>query len=241
MGLSSCTINSHVMLKTPKDYVFDTPPEKPQTEYVISKNDFIVLRLYSNDGFQIIDLTSKGNTNSNSFNPSNTIKYRVEEDSTCKLPIIGSIVLAGKTIREAEAYLEERYGEFYVDPYAQLQITNKRVLVFPGTGNSAQVIYFKNNNTTLLEAIALAGGISRDGKAKDIKIVRKTPEKQEIYHIDLSTIDGLKYANMVLQGNDIIYVQPVPNIAREVLSDITPILSLLSSTLLVWLTFSRIK
>lgn len=242
LSLGSCTINSHVMLKTPKDFVFDTPPQKPKTEYTIAPNDLIILRLYSNDGFQIIDITSKGNTNNGGgFNPNNTIKYRIEEDSTCKLPILGRVKIAGKTILEAEDFLQEKYGEYYVDPFAQIQITNKRVLVFPGTGNDARVVYLQNNNTTLLEAIALAGGVSPKAKAKDIKIIRRTPAKDEIYHIDLSTIDGLKYGNMVMQGNDIIYVQPIPNIAGEALSDLAPVLSILSSTVILWLYINRIK
>ena len=38
--------------------------------------------------------------------------------------------------------------------------------------------------------------------------------KRLVYQFDLSDIDGLKYADMVMQGDDVVYVQPNPDIAR---------------------------
>ncbi len=37
-----------------------------------------------------------------------------------------------------------------------------------------------------------------------------------------------------MQGDDVVYVQPNPEIAREVLADLTPLVTLLSSILLVF-------
>ena len=81
------------------------------------------------------------------------------------------------------------------------------------------------------------GGISNNGRAKRIKLIRKTQEKQEVYLIDLSTIDGLKDASLTLQSNDIIYVEPIRNYAREILSDVTPVLGLISTATSLWATY----
>lgn len=240
--LSSCTINSHVMLKTPKDYVFDTPPEKPVNQYILSPNDIIQFRLFSNNGFQIVDVSSTGNTGASSnFIQRSLFNYLIQEDSTARLPIVGNIKLAGNTVREAELFLQDTYSKFYVDPYVQVQITNKRIIIFPGTGSNAQVIGLANNNTTLIEALALAGGIAKESKASKIKIIRKVEDKYEIYLVDLSTINGLQQGKMIVQGNDVIYVQPNANLAREALSDISPIVSLLSSSLFVWATLRTLS
>ena len=244
MFWSSCTINSHVMLKTPKDYVFDTPPDKPMDEYIISVNDILQFRLFANDGFQLIDIAS-GQTGSNSqsavFNQRNTINYVVQTDSLARLPILGTVNIVGKTISEGEAFLQTEYAKFYVDPFVLLTITNKRVIVFPGTGSSASVVSLSNNNTNLIEVLALVGGIAGNSKASRIKIVRQTKVKKDVYLVDLSTIEGIKAGSMIVQANDIIYVEPNPNLAREALADITPVLSLLSTALLVWATFSNLK
>jgi hypothetical protein len=50
---------------------------------------------------------------------------------------------------------------------------------------------------------------------------------------DLSDIEGLKHADMVIQGDDIVYVHPNPEIAREVLYDINPLIALLTTVVLV--------
>jgi len=244
MFWSSCTINSHVMLKTPKDYVFDTPPEKPIDEYIISVNDILQFRLFANGGFQLIDIAG-GQTGSISqsavFSQRNTINYVVQTDSLARLPILGIVNIVGKTISEGEAFLQKEYAKFYVDPFVILTITNKRVIVFPGTGSSAQVVSLSNNNTTLIEVLALVGGISPNSKASRIKIVRQTKVKKDVYLVDLSTIEGIQAGSMIVQANDIIYVEPNPNLAREALGDITPIVSLLSSALFIWATLTTIK
>ena len=243
MFWSSCTINSHVMLKTPKDYVFDTPPDKPIDEYIISVNDILQFRLFANDGFQLIDIAAGqgGVATQQALAARNNINYVVQADSLARLPILGNINIVGKTIVEAEAFLQAEYAKFYVEPFVILTITNKRVIVFPGTGSSAQVVSLSNNNTTLIEVLALVGGIATNSKASRIKIVRQTKVKKDVYLVDLSTIEGIQAGSMIVQANDIIYVEPNPNLAREALADITPVVSLLSSHLLVWATFANLK
>ena len=243
MFWSSCTINSHVMLKTPKDYVFDTPPDKPIDEYIISVNDILQFRLFANDGFQLIDIASgqAGVGSQAALAARANINYVVQADSLARLPILGNINIVGKTIVEAEAFLQGEYAKFYVEPFVLLNITNKRVIVFPGTGSSASVVGLSNNNTNLIEVLALVGGIAGNSKASRIKIVRQTKVKKDVYLVDLSTIEGIKAGSMIVQANDIIYVEPNPNLAREALADITPVLSLLSTGLLVWATFSNLK
>jgi len=91
-----------------------------------------------------------------------------------------------------------------------------------------------NNNTTLIEALALAGGISDNGKAKKIKIIRNVGNKDVVYLIDLSTIEGIKNAHMVLQSNDIVYVEPRRRYSSKFVQEMAPIISLISSALIVY-------
>ena len=62
----------------------------------------------------------------------------------------------------------------------------KRVIVFPGNGSDAKVIPLTNNNTTLTEAIAMAGGITDRGRANHIKVMRRVGSERKVYKIDLS-------------------------------------------------------
>ena len=63
--------------------------------------------------------------------------------------------------------------------------------------------------------------------------MRKENGVRQIYTIDLSTIEGLKYADIIVQANDYIYVEPSPDIARELMKDISPIFAILSTSLLL--------
>ncbi len=228
ISFSSCTINSHIMLKTEKDYVFNELTNTNNPEYKISINDIINFRLFTNDGFEVIDMTS-GKNNTGLNNQNNMIQYNIRKDSLVELPIIGEVNLVEKSIKEAEVLLEELYAKYYVDPYINLRVNSRRVIVFPGTGSSAQVVPLQYNNTTLIEALALVGGITGDSKAQRIKLIRNIKGNQEVYLIDLSTIKGLRDGSTILQSNDIIYVEPNPRYAREILQDVTPILSLITA------------
>ena len=89
--LSSCTVNSHVMLKTKNDYVFDTINYDINPEYKIAANDIVDFRLYTNDGFEVIDMVSQNNSNRAILNQDNIIQYNIRKDSIVVLPIIGEV------------------------------------------------------------------------------------------------------------------------------------------------------
>jgi polysaccharide export outer membrane protein len=237
---SGCNLlNQSIMLRTDKSYVFDSIPDTLDAQYKISPNDLLDFRLFSKDGFKLIDITSMAQQGNFNFNR-NIVQYLVEFDGMVKLPILGRIKLAGKALREAELYLQERYRDYYNDPFVLLNVTNRRVIVFPGDDGAATVINLINNNTTLMEAMAMAGGLSANGKAQKVKLIRNFPgqDSSTVYQIDLSTIEGLKYANMVVQANDIIYVEPRLRVASDFIREISPIISLITSTI-VLVTFYR--
>jgi polysaccharide export outer membrane protein len=130
---------------------------------------------------------------------------------------------------EAENFLEKEYSKNYIDPFIIVRVLNRRAIVSTGAGGKSQVVMLTNTNTRLIEALALAGGIVDRGKAKEIKVIRTVGDSLEIYRFDLSKIDGIEGADMIIQANDIIYVEPSPQIASEILTDLVPILTLFTS------------
>ncbi|NQY67895.1 MAG: polysaccharide biosynthesis/export family protein [Flavobacteriales bacterium] len=233
--LSSCYFNPSMMLKTKRDYQFSSFPKESNQEYVISPNDRLTFRLLYNDGFKLIDLSS-GGQGGNVLRQNQSSTYLVEFDGKTKLPLLRRTQIAGKTIRQAELMLEELYSAYYVKPFVILKVTNRRVMIFPGSSGSAKTISLQNESTTLLEALALAGGIPSTGRSKKIKVIRKSASSKtgnEVLLIDLSNIDGLKQGELILQGGDMIYIDPIPNIAEQALRNLNPFVSLLSTILLI--------
>ena len=233
--LNSCRIFSpSQMLRTGSDFKYsDFPADQTIQEYKISANDELSFQLATNDGEKIVDpVLSIGTSRGAAGNT-----YLVEFDGMVKFPVLGRIKLSGLTLREAEKLLEESYSKYYNDPFVQLKVTNNRVIIFPGgEGGTSTVLTLSNTNTTLMEALALAGGIS-DGKAQRVKLIRGDLKNPQVYLIDLSTLEGVKKANLVLQANDIIYVEPRNKIPEKFLAVITPYISLLSLFFLLTQTF----
>ncbi|MBK9148470.1 MAG: polysaccharide biosynthesis/export family protein [Flavobacteriales bacterium] len=233
---TGCTINRDIMFKTPLDHQYEAFRDTGDASRRVrlQPNDVVQFRLFANDGFKMIDLVSEGGTREAAFLNRISFNYVLESDGQCKLPLLGRVQLSGYTLREAEAYMEERYAVYYQRPYVQLLVVNRRVVVFPGGGGDARVIPLENNNTTLMEALAMAGGLAKRGDARRVKLFRlKEDGGRAVHEFDLSDIDGLRYADIVLQGDDIVYVQPNPELVREALQDLTPIITLLTSIVLV--------
>jgi polysaccharide export outer membrane protein len=230
--LASCNINRDIMFKTPTDHVFDQVADSTPASFRIQANDIVTFRLFANDGFRMIDLVDE---QAGQRTVQRTLfSYIVDNEGYAKLPLLNKVKLGGFTIREAELELEKRYIEFYNRPFVQLTVGNRRVVVFPGGGGDARVVALENNNTTLLETLAEAGGVSKRGDARKVKLFRKRPEGGRlVYEFDLSDISGLKNADMVMQADDVIYVQPNPEIAKELLTAINPFIALLTTTVLV--------
>ncbi len=246
--LPSCGINSNLMFKIPKGqdsksdtlkkqgdkyyklYDKDSIPLLPREDYKLSKDDKFTFTLSTNDGKRILEGLSGIGSDMSVASSAMQLEYVIRSDGYVALPVVGEVRLVGMTVKQSEDTLMKLFSAHYLDPYVQLRVTNQRVIVFPGEGGEAKVIIIKNNNTTLMEVIAEAGGIRDRGKANSIKLMRSVNGKREIYPIDLSTIEGLAYADMVVQANDYVYVEPNAKLGREALAQTAPFLVLITST-----------
>lgn len=242
--LTACsTMNSNEMFQIAKksDFIYDSISNATLDEHKISLGDRFTFSLSTNNGEKII-VGASGIANSSKLNESNTSTqlqdYLVQQDGTVELPLVGTIKAAGMSTRVLEDQLEGFLSKDYLLPFVQIRLTNQRLTIFPGK-NSAQVINLQNTNTSLIEVIAMANGIREDGRANSIKLIRKKDNKRMIYKIDLSTIEGLKYGEMLVQSNDCIYIDSNPRITREILKEIAPWLSIFSSSLAIYAIFTK--
>lgn len=209
--------------------------ETIERNYVIQRNDFIEVRLYSNKGENLIDMNVPkpgavaGTAQLQQAQP--PPRFMVEEDGSVRLPQVGTIRLAGYQLRQADSLLEAAYNNFYVDPFVNVRFANKRVVVLGATVN--QVVPLVSENMNLFEVLALCGGMGTNGKAQNIRLVRGDLRDPEVHLIDLSTIEGMTKANLIVQPNDIIYIEPIRRPLREAFADVSPILSLVGTVISV--------
>ncbi len=230
---SGCKVFMPQQMLRQGDYPLSVFPDSlRKQEYRIAANDVLEIRILTNNGEKMVDPVSGDKLGSQ-------LNYQVEYDGQIKLPIINRTMIGGKTISEAEKMLEERFSVYFNNPFVQIKVTNNRVTIFPGgEGSDPMVVVLDNTNTTLFEALAKIGGI-RDGKAHKIKLIRGDLRNPQVYLIDLSTVRGMTQADLVLQANDIIYVQPRAKVPQKLLEALAPFTSLLTSLLMIYQVFVR--
>lgn len=243
VALASCkSYKSHLMFQFDETYSFDEIDYIAGSEirnYVLQPNDFIRLEVFTKDGERIIDpdfvlnRDIMGTTNNNNVGKPDPL-YLIIPDSTAKLPMVGNVKLGGLTVNEANIVLEERFEEFYKDSYVLLEYTNKRVVVLGGVGG--KVIPLQNENMSVTEILALAGGLEKNMRAENIRLIRR----KQVFLIDLSSIDGYQKTNMMVESGDIIYVEPIPRVITQSAAEISLIVGTITALATLVLLFRSI-
>ncbi|RZJ93228.1 MAG: hypothetical protein EOO60_05265, partial [Hymenobacter sp.] len=156
------------------------------------------------------------------------LELLVQANGMVAVPIIGQTRLTGLTLHQADSTLQVLFTPYYRDTFIQTRVTNNRVIILGSPGGV--VIPLANDNMNLLEVLALAGGVDGGGgggggvyryggKTSNIRIIRGDLKNPQIEQIDLSTIAGMRRANLQMEPNDIIYIEPVRRPFLEGLTD----------------------
>ncbi len=223
------------MFKAPLGYKYDKLDTTGEQTYKITHGDILHINLYSNGGYQILDVLTTGTGTGLT-----QINYIVKDNGYVKLPMIDSVDIQGKSVDEAEKMLQDMYSYYFVKPFVQLSVTNMRVIVFTGP-DKGEVVTLQNNSSTLAEVLAQSGGISSDSRAYDIKVIRPGVGGEiKIEKVDLSKIESVKKAQMRIFPNDIIYVTPGAQL-NTVIGQVTPLLGLILSALTLIAIFNNGK
>ena len=204
--------------------------DEVEGNYILRPNDRLRLDVFTNKGERLIDpnfelalLNGVGLGAQQVQQQRELFEYIIQGDSIVTFPLVGDMNLVGMSLYKAELKVAKEFEDFYEDSFVKLRIINRRVFVLGAPGG--QVIPLENENTELVEVIALAQGIDRIAKANNIRLIRG----KDVFLIDLSTITGLRNSNMVVFPGDIIYVEPWRRPWQDSLRDASPIISIVSS------------
>lgn len=240
---TSCSYKQNQILLEQKSFIPDTNLSKSPTNisnYRIRPQDVLQIINVQNSK-NLVDLTAGAPGAGTSSTSQQGESYQVEEDGTIALTGIGRVPVAGMTRVEARNYIENLYRKTLKDPLFELKITNLKVLLF-GEVKANGPISLTHDNTTLMEVLSQAGGVSEKADGKNIKIIRngKYP-KTEI--IDLTDIKTLTDPRIVMQNNDIVVIPQNKRAVRaERLQDFSTITSpvlLVFNTVLIVLSLTR--
>ncbi len=242
LSVNSCrTLRPSDMFYTEKNFpISDFEPSK--NEYIIKPYDKIALRVVSNTGESFFGSGSNENTSSNYQRNQDGFEFPVEFDGKVKIPILGRIEIAGKTVREAEMLLEQEYENYFIKPFVLIKVTNRKVMIFMDGGTKASIVQMPSENLSLIEAIAQVGGITDISKSYRIKLIRgDLTQNPEIFFWNVSNLADLKNSNIFLEANDIIYIDSKPQYFLRVLKEVSPYLTLVTTLVTIYGVFFKLS
>lgn len=230
--LASCGARKErTLFNAPSDIVTDTIKHVyvvndqgiSDAYYKIKVNDQLAIRNVQNFEFGATGAGSNisaanvttSSTNTQSGSIQNVLSYAVEADSMVNLPAIGKVKVVGLTRREAAIKIQDLYkSKLLKDPIIELSVVNLKVTLlgeFSRQGN----FLLERDNTTLIDILGEAGGITKTADPKSLKIIRGDRSHPEIIYVNLNDINSLASKKLILQNHDIIVLQPTKSAATS--------------------------
>ncbi len=123
------------------------------------------------------------------------------------LPLVGYVQVAGLSESEASELLTKVYGEYLRFPFIKLDILNQRVYVI-GEVQKPGIVPVGSEVLNFFEALAQVGDFTEYANRTDIKIVSYIDGKPHIRSVDMTKMESIQMANLILKPNDIVYIPP---------------------------------
>ncbi len=165
------------------------PESKPKSgEYIIGEEDVLHISVWQNP-----DLDQDA---------------IVRPDGRISFPLIGDIQATGLTIPELDQQISEKLKDYIKYPEVSISITKiggKKVIVLGEVIDPG--VYSVTGAKTIMEAIGLASGFTRDAVPSSTVLIRGGFSQPQAQRINLSkAIAGDVSQNVTLQAEDIVFV-----------------------------------
>jgi protein involved in polysaccharide export with SLBB domain len=172
-----------------------TRSSKSGTDYVLQPQDVLRVHVFQHD-----DLNKQAEAVS------------ISGDYTIYLPLIQTLNVRGKTVRQVEEMIRKAYsGDYLVNPQVSVIVAKyaERTANVIGAVNTPGSVKFpQERGLTIVEAISLAGGHSRLANLKNVKLTHKNADGETVteeVNVDAMMKGGGREAT-ILQKDDVIFV-----------------------------------
>ncbi len=153
---------------------------------------------------------------------------KVSSSGQVALPLVGNVVAGGRTVAELEEEIAAKLGASYIqNPEVTVFVresTSQRVTV-DGAVEKPGVVPL-TGPTTLLQTIAMSGGLQRGAAPRDIVVFRTVDNQRMAAKFDLKAIRKGTAADPLLYGGDVVVVES--SLVRTALGDVKSALPVFS-------------
>ena len=218
-----------------KDATFEQIDEyanKPK-DYKLQVEDILYVKITStnkeiNEYFNLNNKNTSNNTTNSNFYLDG---FTVNDSGYVEIPVLGPIKVLGLNMNEVSKLFDERTDEHLNNAIVNVKLVSF-YLTFLGEVNSQGRITVYKDEVNILDAVALAGGISDYGDKRNVLVVRKTHNGTKTFHVDLTDRQLLLSDKFYLLPNDMVIVEPLRNKTfRMSIVDYTIILTTVTSTI----------
>lgn len=223
-------------------------------EQIISKpyrlqiNDIVSITIKAIDPklVEIFNVNANSGSNASSEQALYFNGYTVDDHGNIRIPILGEINVLGKNTEEIrkdiESKLLDQYFKEEAGIFVNVKLSGFRYTINGEVGSTGTKVIFQEK-LNILEAIANSGDILITGDRQDVIVMRKFPQGNETFHIDLTSGDAVNSNVYNLQPNDYIYVKPLKQktwgTGKTGVESISTIITLLSLATTTYLLLNR--
>lgn len=141
--------------------------------------------------------------------PDMTKQLVVRPDGKISYPLIGEIPAAGRTVKQVQEEISKKLEKFVTDASVTVILLKTQYYKLYVTGKvNKPGEYLVGRPTTVLQALAMAGGLTPFASPTSIKVVRKAGGQDQVYPFDYKDVSkGLLLSqNIILQPGDVVVV-----------------------------------
>ncbi|MDW7691024.1 polysaccharide biosynthesis/export family protein [Flammeovirgaceae bacterium SG7u.111] len=234
--LASCV--SHKDIVSLQDQKIYEHTQKGLPNYHVKANDILHVKVNSSEETTVAlfndasgGLSGGGMINNESYLYLNG--YLVDSEGKIKLPVVGEMDVAGKTVEQIREQVDEALTPYLKQKSVTVKLANFRIAVM-GEVNMPGSFYIYDNKISLLQALSMAGDFTYYSNRTKVKLVRDIGGKTKTTVIDFTKPDLLASEYYFLQPNDVVYVEPLKQKAFNVnVATISLFVSALSVAVLV--------
>lgn len=217
--------------------------ENRRFEYRIQVNDVLSIRVMGLDDathrfFNVENQNSFTGVSDASFYVNG---YSVDKNGFIQLPTAGKIKVQGLTVGECQELVQKKINEYFTNATVILKMINWRISVL-GDVSRPGAYFVYNNQITILDALAMAGGPNEFADKSHVTLMRQSDRGVQALYVDLSSTSVLSSEYYYLLPNDVVYVPTLrARPGRLNLDLFTILLSTLSTAAVVFTVIQNSK
>lgn len=192
-------------------------------DFTIKPGDMLAINVAASNNdavkpFNKVQYISRiGETGAFNMGDQSTVFYLVDDNGNIDFPVLGRLHISGMTKGAVQEYIASLIYPRYLTekPDVECRIQNFRVFCI-GEFAHPGVIDATNGRLNLIEAIAMSGDLTLQGRRDNIMLIRTDANGQRyVKRINLGDANFMTMPEFELQQNDILYVQPNDSKARQ--------------------------